>query len=90
MAFVFSDEAGFSKPDIRAFEQAGATLGMAKDEIVHIGDLRRTDIAGARNAGLKAVLFTGVREDSDETPEPHAVLSQWQALPEVLKGLETA
>ncbi len=89
-AFVFSDEVGFSKPDIRAFAQASNTLGVATDEMVHIGDLRRTDIAGAQNAGLKAVLFTGVHEDEGETPRPHAILSHWQALPEILETLDTA
>ena len=86
-AFVFSDEVGFSKPDIRAFEQAGAALGTAAHEMAHIGDLRRTDIAGARNAGLKTILFTGVREDQDEAPTPDAVLSHWRTLPAVLEQL---
>ena len=87
-AFVFSDETGFSKPDIRAFEQAGAALRVAAGEMVHIGDLRRTDVAGAQKAGLKAVLFTGVHEDSEETPAPHAILAHWQALPEIIKQVE--
>ena len=86
-AFVFSDEVGFSKPDVRAFEQAGAALGVATHEMAHIGDLRRTDVAGAHNAGLTSILFTGVREDSDETPAPDAVLAHWRALPDVLEQL---
>ena len=87
-AFVFSDEAGFSKPDIRAFEQAGAALGAAAHEMAHIGDLRRTDVAGAQNAGLKAVLYTGVREDPDKAPAAHAILTHWHALPEVMEKLD--
>lgn len=86
-AFVFSDETGFSKPDARAFEQAGTTLGVAAHEMVHIGDLRRTDVGGARSAGLKAILYTGVREDPDDAPAPDAVLAHWRTLPEVLEQL---
>ena len=86
-AFVFSDETGFSKPDIRAFEQAGALLGAAPHEMAHIGDLRRTDVAGAHNAGLHSVLFTGVNEDPDEAPQPDAVLPHWRELPNVLGKL---
>ena len=86
-AFVFSDEMGFSKPDVRAFEQASAALGAAAHEMAHIGDLRRTDVAGAQNAGLKAILYTGVREDSDEAPAPDALLAHWHALPEVMEQL---
>ncbi len=86
-AFVFSDETGFSKPDVRAFEQAGATLGVGAAEIVHIGDLRRTDVAGAQGAGARAILYTGVRHDDDDVPAPDAVLLHWRALPEVLAHL---
>lgn len=86
-AFVFSDETGFSKPDIRAFEQAGAALGVAAHEMAHIGDLHRTDVAGAQNAGLKAVLYTGVRTDPDDAPAPDALLAHWRTLPEVMEHL---
>ena len=86
-AFVFSDEVGFSKPDVRAFEQAGRALGAAAHEMAHIGDLRRTDVAGAQNAGLKAILFTGVHEDQHEAPVPDAVLPHWQTLPEVMEQI---
>ena len=86
-AFVFSDEVGFSKPDRRAFVQAGAALDAAPGKIAHIGDLRRTDVAGAQQAGLHAILFTGVRHDDDEVPAPDAVLSHWNTLPDVLAGL---
>jgi len=88
-AFVFSDETGFSKPDVRAFEHAGAALGVAPHEMAHIGDLHRTDVAGARNAGLKAILFTGVHDDPAAAPHPDAVLAHWQALPEVMKELSS-
>lgn len=89
-AFVFSDEAGFSKPDARAFVQAGEALGAAPGEIAHIGDLRRTDVAGARQAGLHAILFTGVRLDDDDAPDPDAVLPHWNTLPDVLAGLSSS
>jgi len=86
-AFVFSDETGFSKPDVRAFSQAGTALGVAEHEIAHIGDLRRTDVAGARQAGLKAILFTGIHEDAEATPAPDAVLPHWNTLADVLTHL---
>ncbi len=82
-AFVFSDETGFSKPDVRAFERAAHQLGTPREALAHIGDLRRTDVAGARQAGATAILFTGVHED-DEGPEPHHILSDWRKLPHLL------
>ena len=86
-SFVFSDETGFSKPDVRAFEQAAAALGVAPSELAHIGDLRRTDVAGARSANAGAILFTGVRTDDDPAPDPDVILSCWRDLPDVLAQL---
>ncbi|NBC16979.1 MAG: HAD-IA family hydrolase [Bacteroidetes bacterium] len=86
-SFVFSDETGFSKPDVRAFEQAAQGLGVAPSELAHIGDLRRTDVAGARTADAGAILFTGVRTDDDPAPEPDVILSCWRDLPDVLARL---
>ena len=73
-ALVFSDETGFSKPDPRAFERAAAALDVRPGELVHVGDLRRTDVRGAQEAGAKALLFTGVHQDEEGGPEPDAVL----------------
>ena len=86
-AFVFSDETGFSKPDPRAFALAADTLGVAPGEIAHIGDLRRTDVRGAQDAGATALLFTHIHHDETGGPEPDAVLPHWQALPDVLAGM---
>lgn len=82
-AFVFSDETGFSKPDARAFEQAATALDLTPADLAHIGDLRRTDIRGARGVGAMAVLFTGVHQD-DDGPDPDTVLTRWQDLPDLL------
>lgn len=83
-AFVFSDETGFSKPDRRAFEQAARTLGTDPQRLVHIGDLRRTDVTGARRAGSRALLYTGIHHD-DHGPEPDAHLAHWRDLPDTLQ-----
>ena len=86
-AFVFSDETGFSKPDPRALTLAAGTLGVGTGEIAHIGDLRRTDVQGARAVEATALLFTHIHHDETDGPEPNAVLPHWQALPDVLAGM---
>lgn len=83
-AFVFSDEAGFSKPDVRAFRAAADALGTTPARLAHIGDLRRTDVAGAKKAGATAIQYTGVYEDADTAPLPDLILAHWRALPEGL------
>ncbi len=60
----FSDEVGVYKPDAAIFRHALAGLGdVAPERTAHIGDLRRTDIAGARGMGMRAVRYTGVFDD---------------------------
>lgn len=87
-AFIFSDETGFSKPDVRAFERAASELGVGVGELVHVGDLRRTDVTGAQSAGASAVLYTGVHtREEDKTPVPHEVIDHWNELPAALERL---
>ncbi|HVF05421.1 MAG TPA: HAD-IA family hydrolase [Frankiaceae bacterium] len=65
----FSDEVGHYKPDPRIFTHALDGLGARPETTLHIGDLRRTDVAGARAMGMTAVRYTGLFDD-DSQPEP--------------------
>jgi putative hydrolase of the HAD superfamily len=66
----FSDEVGHYKPSPVIFEHALAGLGgIAPSAAAHVGDIRRTDIAGARGMGMVAVRYTGVSDDATQ-PEP--------------------
>ena len=85
---TFSDELGVSKPHPDAFLTTLAHLGVPPEAAVHIGDYPRTDIAGARAAGMRAIRFTGahdwpdgaVRADADihSYSELEPLLEQWQ------------
>ena len=59
------------------FEHALEGLGGPEPErVAHVGDLRRTDVAGALGMGMTAVRYTGVfDDDSADLPEGHHVLS---------------
>ena len=50
----FSDEVGVSKPHPRIFHFTLDRLGAQPGEAVHIGDLTRSDIAGAKGVGMRA------------------------------------
>jgi FMN phosphatase YigB (HAD superfamily) len=68
----FSDEVGVYKPDPRIFEHAMAGLGVSEPaRMAHVGDLRRTDIAGALSMGMTAVRFRGVVDDPRTDANPH-------------------
>ena len=85
----FSDDVGAYKPSPVIFEHALAGLGgVAPQEAAHVGDLRRTDIAGARDMGMVAVRYTGIFDDIGEEardlPEAHHVIADHRELLKVL------
>lgn len=68
---VISAVEGVAKPDPAIFRIALAKLGVS--EAVHVGDSLEHDVAGARAAGLEAVLV--VRDDAVAPPGVRAVAS---------------
>jgi putative hydrolase of the HAD superfamily len=81
----FSDEVGCYKPAPAIFEHALAGLGVTPERTAHVGDLRRTDVAGALAMGMTAVRYTGVfDDDSQPEPEAHHVLADHRDLPRAL------
>ena len=82
----FSDEVGVYKPDPAIFRHALDGLGgIDPADAAHVGDLRRTDIAGARAMGITAVRYTGIFDD-DSQPEPEGdhVIDDHRKLPSIL------
>lgn len=74
----FSDEVGCYKPAREIFEHALAGLGgVPAERAAHIGDLRRTDVAGALAMGMTAVRYRGVHDDATGGPEGHVVLDDY-------------
>lgn len=65
---IFSDEIRVPKPDPRAFRGALEGLGVSAEGAVHVGDLRRSDIAGARGSGMGSVRLRARHDDADEGP----------------------
>ncbi|HWY77427.1 MAG TPA: HAD-IA family hydrolase, partial [Verrucomicrobiae bacterium] len=56
-AIVISCDVGFPKPSPVIFEHTSKKLGVALEQILHVGDSLETDIAGAQSAGCSAVLI---------------------------------
>jgi len=71
---AFSDEVGATKPDPRPFRAALDPLGVAPQDALHVGDLRRTDVAGARALGLRTVRIRARHDDASELPEADFVV----------------
>jgi putative hydrolase of the HAD superfamily len=83
----FSDEVGVPKPGNEIFAKALAGLGVRPPEALHIGDLRRTDIAGAHDVGMHAARFRGVHDDKSGGAEAEMVFDRHEQIMEAL-GLD--
>lgn len=82
---VFSDETRVPKPAGRPFRTALAALGVEASAAVHVGDLRRKDVAGARAAGMRAVRYRGAADDDDPAhPEADVVVDDHRRLLDLL------
>ena len=82
---AFSDEVGVYKPDPAIFAAALDGLGIGDPATAaHVGDLKRTDVAGARAMGMSTVRFRGVVDDPEDGPEADHVIDRLADLPRVL------
>ena len=69
---VFSDEVGVPKPHALTFRAALEGLGVGPRGAVHVGDLRRSDVAGARAFDMGSVRITVENDDGAVDPGPNA------------------
>jgi len=86
----FSNEHGMSKPDVRVFEHTLAALDVRAPEAAHVGDIQRTDIAGAQAAGMAAVHFIGANNHDAERSTADLMVRHFDELPAALGGLTCA
>jgi putative hydrolase of the HAD superfamily len=88
--WAFSDEAGHYKPSPQIFEAALDSLGASPKAAMHVGDLRRTDIAGAAALGMRTARYRALHDDPDANGEIEAdfVLDSHHELPGVIDRIE--
>ncbi len=81
---VFSDEAGMPKPHAPVFRAALDGLESAAASTLHVGDLLRTDVAGAREIGMGTIRIRDHNDDQAQLPEADAVVDSHAALRRLL------
>ena len=85
--YIFSDELGRSKPHNSGFKTLLTYFHLNPDEVVHIGDTRRTDIAGAKALGINTIRFSGCKDDKNSNfDEADLILNDYSLLPEIIKN----
>jgi putative hydrolase of the HAD superfamily len=81
---VFSGEIGVPKPDPRAFLAALDPLGVDPQSAMHVGDLRRTDVAGARGLGMLTVRIRARHDDMSALPDADYVVGSLAELEAII------
>jgi putative hydrolase of the HAD superfamily len=70
---AFSNEVGVPKPDPRMFTAALDAIASKPQDAVHVGDLLRTDIAGARAAGMGTIRIAAVNREETVAGQPGGI-----------------
>lgn len=83
-SFIFSDENKYSKPHISVFNKTAKNLQISTQDLIHVGDLERTDVAGAINAGCTSIKFTGANHDNVEDGRAHHIVAKYEDLLKML------
>ena len=86
-AMAFSDEVGVAKPQAPMFHCAANGLKVQPGELLHIGDLEPTDIAGVQALGGTGALFAGVNRRYREETTARFTLDSWAEFIERLPEL---
>jgi len=81
---ILSSRYGFKKPDPRMFTIAMESLNVGPEESVYIGDNPPKDLIGAKNAGMKFILFRSECKSYNGF-QPDACFNNYAELENILK-----
>ena len=68
-ATVYSVDVGHAKPRPEPFQRALDLLGVSPADAIHVGDIERTDVAGALSVGMRAVRLDKMRPGGSSDAE---------------------
>ena len=93
---VISEEFGIRKPRGEIFEAVATSFGFAPDEILHVGDKLRADVAGAAAIGMRTCWLTRRVKDPElelerfDGPRPDFALEDLRDLPVLVARLNVS
>jgi HAD superfamily hydrolase (TIGR01549 family) len=79
-ASLSARELGLGKPDARAFQAAATSVGVALDEVLHVGDDIELDALGALRAGMQSIWLNRGGLDWPHDELPHATVRDLRQL----------
>jgi putative hydrolase of the HAD superfamily len=81
---TFSDGAGIAKPHKQIFEYTLDKIDCRPEDAVHIGDSEYSDIVGAKEANMKAILFTGINDKYKDNNSADVTISNYDNLVDII------
>lgn len=81
---ITAQQARAYKPDHRLFQYAHATIGVTKDETIHVGMGQVTDLKVCHELGIRSVWIDRLAEPLNRSWPPHAALPDLSGLPDLL------
>ena len=86
---ISSCEFGWRKPHPSIYEAAVATMGVANDEVIFVGDRVEQDVVGPAKLGMRSVLTLQYRQEDSEAGavKPDAVIAHLSELPQVARRM---
>ena len=82
---TISSDAGYAKPSPRLFQVALAAMAASADEALHVGDAPHLDVAGAKAAGIEAILIRRLAQGAPARPANPNVVSSFAELVSIVR-----
>jgi putative hydrolase of the HAD superfamily len=84
---IISGEVDIGKPDKEIFLLAATRFNLKVDKFIMVGDSIRTDINGARNAGIKSIWLNSQNKINNDNIDPTAIIHSLSQLPEEIERI---
>ena len=83
----FSSEVGIAKPHPDIFRKASREMSLKPNEIVHVGDIYRTDVKGALDNGFKTIHFIGINTKDEEISDADFKAKSLKEISEIINKI---
>jgi HAD superfamily hydrolase (TIGR01549 family) len=85
---VFSDEVGYCKPNEVVFSVALEALGVEPGEALHVGDLIKNDVVGAKRAGMRTAWLKTTDQEYAPEDAPDYIISSLTEVIGIVEAVE--
>ena len=86
-SLFFSDEHSHSKPHLSVFKSTCTALNISCSQLIHIGDLEKTDMKGASDSGGIGIKYTAWNNNKDTNSMANYTIGSYKELYEIITNI---